>query len=118
MRLLVDKLQRVCYYKIMELRDFSIGDLVRWYGCDPHGIVTESSLAIVVSQGSQKFAAELISPAVIDVLPDDAYISYIRDQYRVYLFDRKSLVWCHCTELMLISPKNDGSTNDEAQNSS
>ena len=102
----------------MELQDYSIGDLVRWYGCDPHGIVTDSSLGIVVSQGSQKFAADLISPAVIVVLPDDTYISYISDQYRVYLFDRKSLVWCHCTELKLISPKNEGSAGDESQNSS
>lgn len=113
----VDDMSRTCYSSLMALKSYSVGDLVRWFGCDPHGIVTESSLGIVVTQGSLKFATKLSEVSGL-FGSEDAYASYLRDQYNVYVFDKKSLVWCHYGELELVSPAIDGAEDDEAHISS
>jgi hypothetical protein len=81
-------------------QDLNISDLVRWYGCDPHGIVVDSSLGVVLNRGDHKFKSTLFEND--DYASTADYISWTKDQYRVYLFDRKEYLWVHVTELELV----------------
>ena len=82
-------------------QDLNISDLVRWFDCDPHGIVIGSSLGIIINRGDHKFKGDLDDCSEFAATAD--YIAWIKDQYWVYLFDRKDYIWTYAAELELIN---------------